>query len=238
MSISAADISPFHLTAVDASFIGSNDLGNFPSTAGYLGMFLSLADGSVVEANVALPGFAGGSFSFGRYNFGSSITSLDLIAVDFYAYNCNGSGTCTRFNSNKGQFALDNVVLTSEVTAVPEPDTYAMMLLGLAGVGAMARRRQRRAQAGAGQAIPVVQTDRGGEVTYHGPGQVVIYVLMDLRRNKPGGKLYARQFVTKIEQAVIDVLAAYNLAGERIAGAPGIYMADGAKSIATFSDTP
>jgi lipoyl(octanoyl) transferase len=76
-------------------------------------------------------------------------------------------------------------------------------------------------------AIPVVQTDRGGEVTYHGPGQVVIYVLMDLRRSKPGGKLYARQFVTKIEQAVIDVLAAYNLAGERIAGAPGIYMAGG-----------
>jgi lipoyl(octanoyl) transferase len=75
--------------------------------------------------------------------------------------------------------------------------------------------------------IPVVQTDRGGEVTYHGPGQVVIYLLMDLRRNKPGGKLYARQFVHKIEQAVIDVLAAYNLAGERVEGAPGIYIADG-----------
>lgn len=75
--------------------------------------------------------------------------------------------------------------------------------------------------------IPVVQTDRGGEVTYHGPGQVVIYLLMDLRRNKPGGKLYARQFVHKIEQAVIDVLAAYNLAGERVEGAPGIYIAEG-----------
>lgn len=75
--------------------------------------------------------------------------------------------------------------------------------------------------------IPVVQTDRGGEVTYHGPGQVVIYLLMDLRRNKPGGKLYARQFVEKIEQAVIDALAAYNLAGERVAGAPGIYIAEG-----------
>lgn len=75
--------------------------------------------------------------------------------------------------------------------------------------------------------VPVVQTDRGGEVTYHGPGQVVIYLLMDLRRNKPGGKLYARQFVNKIEQAVIDVLAAYNLAGERVEGAPGIYIADG-----------
>ena len=75
--------------------------------------------------------------------------------------------------------------------------------------------------------VPVVQTDRGGEVTYHGPGQVVIYLLIDLRRNKPGGKLYARQFVEKIEQAVIDVLGAYNLAGERIAGAPGIYIAHG-----------
>ncbi|WUR13239.1 lipoyl(octanoyl) transferase LipB [[Empedobacter] haloabium] len=77
--------------------------------------------------------------------------------------------------------------------------------------------------------IPVVQTDRGGEVTYHGPGQVVIYLLMDLRRNKPGGKLYARQFVHKIEQAIINVLAAYNLAGERVEGAPGIYIADGPK---------
>ena len=75
--------------------------------------------------------------------------------------------------------------------------------------------------------VPVVQTDRGGEVTYHGPGQVVIYLMMDLRRNKPGGKLYARQFVEKIEQAVIDVLGAYNLAGERVAGAPGIYIAEG-----------
>jgi lipoyl(octanoyl) transferase len=78
-------------------------------------------------------------------------------------------------------------------------------------------------------AIPVVQTDRGGEVTFHGPGQVVIYLLMDLRRNKPGGKLYARQFVYKIEQAIINVLQAYNLAGERVEGAPGIYIADGPK---------
>ena len=75
--------------------------------------------------------------------------------------------------------------------------------------------------------VPVIQTDRGGEVTFHGPGQVVIYVLMDLRRNKPGGKLYARQFVNKIEQAIINVLDAYNLAGERIEGAPGIYVAGG-----------
>jgi lipoyl(octanoyl) transferase len=75
--------------------------------------------------------------------------------------------------------------------------------------------------------IPVVQTDRGGEVTYHGPGQVVIYLMMDLRRSHPKARLFAREFVHKIEQAVIDTLAAYNLAGERKAGAPGIYVSDG-----------
>ncbi|MBI1890273.1 MAG: lipoyl(octanoyl) transferase LipB [Burkholderiales bacterium] len=74
--------------------------------------------------------------------------------------------------------------------------------------------------------IPVVQTDRGGEVTYHGPGQAVIYLLMDLKRNA-AARMFAREFVHLIEQAVIDTLAAYNLAGERKPGAPGIYVSEG-----------
>lgn len=75
--------------------------------------------------------------------------------------------------------------------------------------------------------IPVVETDRGGEVTYHGPGQVVIYLLLDLRRHKADARLFARELVNKIEQSVIDTLAAYNLACERKPGAPGIYVSDG-----------
>lgn len=73
--------------------------------------------------------------------------------------------------------------------------------------------------------IPVVQTDRGGEVTYHGPGQAVVYLLFDLRRE--GQVCLPREFVRRIEQAVIDTLAAYNLASVRKPGAPGIYVAEG-----------
>jgi lipoyl(octanoyl) transferase len=74
--------------------------------------------------------------------------------------------------------------------------------------------------------IPIVQTDRGGEVTYHAEGQVILYLLFDLRR-KDKKNLLPREFVNAIEQAVIDTLAAYNLSTERHAGAPGIYVADG-----------
>ncbi len=70
--------------------------------------------------------------------------------------------------------------------------------------------------------IPLVKVDRGGQITYHGPGQVVAYLLFDLRRRK----LMVRELVTRIEQAVIDTLAAYNLAAGRKAGAPGIYVPD------------
>lgn len=68
--------------------------------------------------------------------------------------------------------------------------------------------------------IPVVRTDRGGQVTYHGPGQVVAYVLLDLRRRG----LTVKRLVWMLEQAVIDLLAAHRVAGERRAGAPGVYV--------------
>ena len=70
--------------------------------------------------------------------------------------------------------------------------------------------------------IPVVRIDRGGQVTYHGPGQVVIYLLLDL----PRLKIKVRELVTAIEQAVIDLLAEYSVTAERRDGAPGVYVGD------------
>ena len=72
----------------------------------------------------------------------------------------------------------------------------------------------------AGQ-IPIVQSDRGGQVTYHGLGQVVAYPLVDLKRQG----IYVKEYVHRLEQAVICTLADYGLIGQRVAGAPGIYVA-------------
>jgi lipoyl(octanoyl) transferase len=73
--------------------------------------------------------------------------------------------------------------------------------------------------------IPVVRTDRGGQVTYHGPGQVVAYPLMDLRRADGGRGIYVKEYVFRIEQAVLDTLAAFGVTGHRVRTAPGIYVA-------------
>ncbi len=68
--------------------------------------------------------------------------------------------------------------------------------------------------------IPVVQTNRGGQVTYHGPGQVVAYPLIDLK----AAGYYVKEYVFKIEEAVIKTLAAFQITGHRVRGAPGIYV--------------
>ena len=68
--------------------------------------------------------------------------------------------------------------------------------------------------------IPVISTDRGGQVTYHGPGQVVIYPLIDLRRQG----IYVKELVFRIEQAVIQTLAVHGIDGRRVKGAPGVYV--------------
>lgn len=71
--------------------------------------------------------------------------------------------------------------------------------------------------------IPLVKVDRGGQITYHGPGQIVAYLMLDLRRRH----LMVRTMVEKIESAIIATLAEYTIDAVRRAGAPGIYLASG-----------
>lgn len=75
-------------------------------------------------------------------------------------------------------------------------------------------------------AIPVVRTERGGQVTYHGPGQVVAYLLVDLRRRG----LSVRSFVDRIEGATIATLALWRIAATRRTGAPGVYVTVGGRA--------
>lgn len=95
-----------------------------------------------------------------------------------------------------------------ELWLVEHPPVYTMGLKGHA-----------RAPQAIGD-IPVVPTDRGGDMTYHGPGQLVVYCLLDLARRGLGVK----ELVRLLEQSVIDLLADYGIAGACRAGAPGVYV--------------
>ena len=97
-----------------------------------------------------------------------------------------------------------------EIWLVEHPPVYT---LGLAG---------RAEHVLAPGDIPVVKTDRGGQVTYHGPGQAIAYVMLDLKRLGIG----AKELVRRLEASAIDVLGSYGLRGHRRDGMPGVYVDD------------
>ena len=68
--------------------------------------------------------------------------------------------------------------------------------------------------------IPVIETDRGGQVTYHGPGQLMVYLLVDIKRKS----IAVKDYVHRLEQSVIDMLEVYDVVGHRREGAPGVYV--------------
>ena len=103
--------------------------------------------------------------------------------------------------------ARRNVDTRDELWLVEHP---AVFTLGQAG---------RREHLLAASDIPVVATDRGGQITYHGPGQVVAYPLLDLRRLG----IYVKELVFRIEQSVIQTLHSFGVDGRRVPGAPGVF---------------
>ena len=79
--------------------------------------------------------------------------------------------------------------------------------------------------------IPVILTDRGGQITYHGPGQVVAYPLLDLRRLG----IYVKELVFRVEQSVIQTLESFGVQGHRVAGAPGVFTPSESHAAAPFT---
>lgn len=104
--------------------------------------------------------------------------------------------------------AQRNAGTEDEVWLLEHPPVFT---LGLAG---------KREHLIASTDIPVVNIDRGGQITYHGPGQLVAYLLLDLNRRP----YKVRQLVERMEDALIGLLADYGVKGERLAGAPGVYV--------------
>lgn len=117
-----------------------------------------------------------------------------------------------RFTAERGDDTVDELWLVEH-----DP----VFTLGLAG------RREYLHDTGG---IPVVQTERGGQVTYHGPGQVVAYLLLDLRRRG----LMVRTLVRRIEAATIGCLDDFGIAATTHDGAPGVYLQDGGAKIASL----
>ncbi|HEV8094398.1 MAG TPA: lipoyl(octanoyl) transferase LipB [Burkholderiales bacterium] len=109
------------------------------------------------------------------------------------------------FTENRGTDTAD------ELWVLEHPPVYTL------GV-----RSDPRHQPSAGNGIPIVRGNRGGEITYHGPGQAIVYTLVDLGRRA----LTVREFVRMLEQSVIDLLADGGVTATRRAGAPGVYVGE------------
>lgn len=108
----------------------------------------------------------------------------------------------SRFNAGQSRPGID------EIWCLQHPPVYT---LGMAG------RREHIIRSGD---IPVIKTDRGGQVTYHGPGQLVVYLLLDLKRRG----FMVKQYVHMIEQSLIDLCASLGIAANRKQAAPGVYV--------------
>lgn len=137
LAIGALNGNLFKVKGFDASFLGAAG-DTFSATAGFLRLQGVKANGSSITQTYALPGPDGsGAFNFNSYNTSGTFATTDFAYVYVYTYACFSTGSCTAFSTDKGQVALDNL----RTTDVPEPETWLLMGIALAGA-AVARRRR------------------------------------------------------------------------------------------------
>jgi len=129
----------FKIKSFDASFIGATPaLGSYPAIAGLLRVQGIRANGTSVIQDFLLDGPRAAGFTFGHYNTPAAFANIELVEALVFGFVCNSGGSCSAFNSNQGQFGIDNI----ELVKVPEPGTTLIIGAGLLGLIASARRRK------------------------------------------------------------------------------------------------
>ncbi|NVM78693.1 hypothetical protein FHW83_004523 [Duganella sp. SG902] len=127
----------FSVKSLDASFLGPQAASYYP-TMGALRIQANRADGSYALATFYLGPPGDNGYEFTHFTTSSAFANDQFVEIYVFGLACNSAGSCSAFNSDRGQFALDNLVLTS---AVPEPSTWLLLGGGLLLIGAVRRRR-------------------------------------------------------------------------------------------------
>lgn len=124
------------LRSFDASFIGATVGAAYPAVAGLLRVQGFYNDGTSAYEDYQLDGPGANGFAFGHYTTSAAFGARQFSAIALFGFTCDAASNCSAFQTNKGQFALDNL----NVSAVPEPSSWLMLGAGLLGLAAVRRR--------------------------------------------------------------------------------------------------
>ena len=141
LALGRLDNKLFTVNSFDASFLGGANIGPLPAVSGLLRLQGFTAAGVSLTQTYQLAGPSGGALSFASYATSGIFATTQFQTLYAFGFACDTQNVCSAFSTNRAQFALDNIELNT-VTAVPEPETWALMLMGLAGVGAISRRQR------------------------------------------------------------------------------------------------